>query len=61
MKIYRANILFTPTPDAFVVKERGFVVVNDEGNVVDTYDILPVEYAGLPEIGRASCRERVYN
>ena len=45
MKIYRANILFTPTPEAFKVLEHGYVVVGDDGNVVDTYQTLPEQYA----------------
>ena len=31
MKIYRANILFTPTPEQFKVLEHGYVVVGDDG------------------------------
>lgn len=47
MKVYRANILYTPTPERFVLLERGFVVVGDDGNVVDTYASLPDEYADV--------------
>lgn len=50
MKIYRANIIYTPTPDAFKVLERGYVVVGDDGNVVDTYQTLPSEYAKEPVV-----------
>ena len=48
MKIYQANILFTPTPDAFQVLERGFIVVNDAGIVEGVFDQLPEEYQSLP-------------
>ena len=44
MKIYRANILFTPSPTELKVLERGYIVVGDDGNVVDTYAVLPDEY-----------------
>ena len=48
MKIYRANILFTPTPEKFEILERGYVVVGDDGNVVNTCAVLPDEYKQLP-------------
>ncbi len=48
MKIYQANILFTPTPDAFQVLERGFIVVNDAGIVEGVFDQLTEEYQSLP-------------
>ena len=50
MKIYRANILFTPSPTDLKVLERGYVVVGDDGNVIDTYQTLPAEYAKEPVI-----------
>lgn len=50
MKIYRANIIYTPTPSAFRVLEHGYVVVGDDGNVVDTYQTLPNEYKDVPVI-----------
>lgn len=50
MKIYKANILFTPTPEKFTVLEHGYVVVGDDGNVIDTYATLPAEYASEPVI-----------
>lgn len=46
MKIYRANILFTPSPAELRVLERGYVVVGDDGNVIGTFAELPAEYAG---------------
>lgn len=48
MKIYRANILFTPTPDKFEVLERGYVVVGDDGNVIGTFQTLPEQYKDVP-------------
>lgn len=48
MKIYRANILFTPTPDAFKILERGFVMVDSEGFVSGVFSELPQEYCSLP-------------
>lgn len=47
MKVYRANILYTPTPERFVLLERGYVVVGDDGNVIDTYASLPNEYTDV--------------
>ena len=48
MKIYRANILFTPTAEKFEILERGYVVVGDDGNVIQTYATLPAQYADEP-------------
>lgn len=50
MKIYRANVLFTPTPKELKVLEHGYVVVGDDGNVIDTYQTLPERYATEPVI-----------
>ncbi len=57
MMIYRANILFTPTPEAFCVLERGYIVVAEDGTIEGVYrgrdarvpsecEILPEAYAG---------------
>lgn len=46
MKIYRANILYTPSAERLEVLERGYVVVGDDGNVIGAYASLPAEYAG---------------
>ena len=46
MKIYQANILFTPSPEKLEVLEHGYIVVDDDGNVVGTYATLPAEYQG---------------
>lgn len=48
MKIYKGNIIDTPTKDAFRVLVNGYVVVNDEGIVVGSYESLPEQYAGKP-------------
>lgn len=46
MKIYRANILYTPSAERLEVLERGYVVVGDDGNVIGAYASLPAEYEG---------------
>jgi len=46
MTIYKANILFTPTPDAIEAIAHGYVVVDDRGKVVGVYPSLPAAYAG---------------
>lgn len=48
MKIYRANILFTPTPEAFRILEHGYIAVDDAGFVIDTYETLPEQYKNEP-------------
>ncbi|MBQ2541026.1 MAG: amidohydrolase family protein [Paludibacteraceae bacterium] len=50
MKIYRANVLFTLTPKELNVLEHGYVVVGDDGNVIDTCQTLPERYATEPVI-----------
>ncbi len=45
MKIYRANIIFTPSPQELKILEHGYVVVGDDGNIIDTFATLPAEYA----------------
>lgn len=42
MKLYRANILYTPTPERFEVLVRGLVAVTDEGLVEGTYQSVPL-------------------
>ena len=46
MQIYKANILYTPTPQAFETVNHGYVVVNDGGCVEGVYTSLPEQYAG---------------
>lgn len=48
MKVFRANIIDTPTKDAFRMLERGYLVVDDEGLVVGTFAHLPSQYISLP-------------
>ena len=43
MKIYRANILYTPSAERLEVLERGYVAVGDDGNVIGAYVLLPAE------------------
>lgn len=50
MKIYRANIIFTPTPEQFQIIEHGFVVVSDNGLVENVYSELPSQYSKEPII-----------
>lgn len=45
MQIYKANILYTPTPQAFEVVEHGYVAVDDRGLVEGVYSSLPEQYA----------------
>lgn len=45
MKIYRANIIHTPTPEAFEIIPRGYVVVDDKGIIGGVYDTLPESYS----------------
>ena len=42
--------MFTPTPKELKVLEHGYVVVGDDGNVIDTYQTLPERYATEPVI-----------
>lgn len=45
MKIYKANILFTPTPERFQIIPNGYIVVNEKGIVEQVCDTLPQQYA----------------
>ena len=51
--IYRGNILFTPTPEAFCVLERGYIVVAEDGTIEGVYRgrdaRVPSEFEALPE------------
>ncbi|MDY4513947.1 MAG: amidohydrolase family protein [Paludibacteraceae bacterium] len=44
--LYRANILFTPTPEAFSVLERGYIAVAEDGTIEGVFETLPAQYAG---------------
>ena len=46
-KIYRANILFTKERTHFEVIERGYVVVDDSGRVVEVTEHLSAEHEGI--------------
>ncbi len=46
-KIYRANILFTKERTHFEVIERGYVVVDDSGRVVEVTEHLSAEHKGI--------------
>ena len=48
MKIYRANLVFTPTPESFRFIPQGYVCVNGEGVIEGVYETLPDTYRGCP-------------
>lgn len=50
MKIYKANILHTPSPDHFDAYQGGYIVVDDAGVVQGVYEALPVEMADMPVV-----------
>lgn len=41
MKLYRANILHTPTPTQFEVYERGYIAVDEQGIIEGVYATYP--------------------
>ena len=41
MKIYRANILYTPTPGKLEIIEHGYIVVRSNGLIKGIYKELP--------------------
>lgn len=45
MFAYKGDVLRTPTPDRFEVFEDGYVLVDDEGKVIDVVGSLPKAYA----------------
>ena len=47
MQIYKANILYTPTPQAFEVIDHGYIAVDDSGFVEGVYTSMPERYAGV--------------
>lgn len=55
MKIYKANIIHTPTKDRFEVFEGGYVAVSDSGLVEGTYQELPAHLQGLPVRDFGNC------
>ena len=50
MKIYKANILHTPSLDRFDVYQGGYIVVDDAGIVQGVYEALPMEMADMPVV-----------
>lgn len=48
MQIYKANILYTPTPQTFTVLPRGYVAVDEQGYVAYTGEEIPEQYADVP-------------
>ncbi len=48
MQLYKANILYTPTPQAFKVIEGGYVVVDDNGIILSVTKTKPARYADVP-------------
>ncbi len=55
MTVYRANIVYTPSPDAFRWVPRGYVGVDDGGRVVGVYAELPDEWRSLPVTDFGDC------
>lgn len=49
IKIFKGNIIFTPTPEKFSVINQGFIVVK-EGKVEAVYAELPLEYKNYETI-----------
>ena len=54
MKIYKANILHTPSPECFEVHQDGYIVVDDEGIIQGLYDVLPADMEGMPIVDFAN-------
>ena len=50
MRIYKANIMHTPTPDHFEVYQGGYIVVDEAGYVQGIYEVLPLEMVGMPVV-----------
>jgi len=48
LQIHRGNIVFTPTPQDFVTLADGYVVVDENGVVVECLADLPDRYGGVP-------------
>ena len=45
MTIYRAHILYTPTPAAFVSQQGAYIVVDNDGYIQGVYENLPEEWS----------------
>lgn len=48
MRIYKANILFTPSPERFHVVEHGYIAVDANGIIEGVYATLPTRLQGEP-------------
>ncbi|HEU0191737.1 MAG TPA: amidohydrolase family protein [Mycobacterium sp.] len=48
MHVHRGDIVFTPTWHDFVTLQRGYVVVDDHGTILDCVETLPDSYSGVP-------------
>lgn len=48
MKLYRANLIFTPTKDAFRILPHGYIAVREDGIIDQVYESLPQELQSLP-------------
>lgn len=48
MKIYKANILYTPISQAFTVLPGGYVAVDEQGYVAYVGEEIPEQYADVP-------------
>lgn len=50
MTLYRANILYTPTPNAFEIVIHGYVAVDDQGVIEGVYQTKPRRLSGCPVV-----------
>ena len=50
MTLYKANILHTPTPQAFEVLPHGYIAVDDNGKIEGIYPVLPDHLRGADVI-----------
>lgn len=48
MKLYKANLLYTPAKERFVVVEGGYIAVDDKGYVEGVYEAIPDWLLGVP-------------
>lgn len=50
MRIYKANILHTPSPNHFEVYQGGYITVDDNGIIQGVYEVLPTEMEDMPVV-----------
>ena len=55
MIAYRGDVLYTSTSERFTVLEDGYVIVGDDGNVVDAVGSLTGDYADIAVVDRRGC------